>query len=315
VQQITRSRDIFTAFGIPIYESPGFEADDILGTIVATAREDKDLEVIIASGDMDTFQLVDKKRVRVYMQRKGSEIVMFDESAIKEKFGFGPTLTIDYKGLRGDTSDNIPGVKGVGETSAIKLVQTYGSLEKIYAAIDKDGVETVAHKSAVQKRFVQLVADGKDEAEFSKMLATIRDDAPIDFALPADEWRAGVDTDGVLALFSELGFRTLAARFRNMFALTAEPGMAVDGVGAKDQTKLAVMLWLLESDRTNVTFEDVLDYAQSVLGVSESSEIEAALTKRLQEAELWSVFTDIEQPLIEAVAYMNDLALPLILTT
>ena len=150
VDQIIRSRDIFTAFGIPIYECPGFEADDLLGTIAHQLKDEKEVDVVIASGDMDTFQLIDKKKVQVYTQRKGSEVVMFDEAGVKEKFGFGPKLTIDYKGIRGDTSDNIPGVPGVGETSALRLIQTYGGIEKIFNAIKKDGVEAVAKKSGVQ---------------------------------------------------------------------------------------------------------------------------------------------------------------------
>src|SRR5690606_26729908 len=149
ITQIERSRDIFKVLGIPIYEHPGFEADDMLGTIVEQVKGKKDLEVIIASGDMDTLQLIEGKRVRVVAQRKGAEVVMFDDAAVKEKFGFGPKLTIDFKGLRGDASDNIPGVPGVGEGSAIKLVSKYGPIEKIYAAIEKKGVEKVAAESGV----------------------------------------------------------------------------------------------------------------------------------------------------------------------
>jgi len=119
VAQIERSRDILAALNIPIYEYPGFEADDMLGTIVEQTKNDKDLNIIIASGDMDTLQLVSGKKVQVFTQRKGSEVAMFDEEAVKEKFGFGPKLTIDYKGLRGDPSDNSSWCAGCGEKEVL----------------------------------------------------------------------------------------------------------------------------------------------------------------------------------------------------
>jgi len=117
VSQIERSRDIFAALNIPIYEYPGFEADDMLGTIVEQTKNDQNLRIVIASGDMDTLQLVSGKKVQVFTQRKGSEVAMYDEKALIEKYGLGPKLTIDYKGQRGDVSDNIHVVQGVGEGS------------------------------------------------------------------------------------------------------------------------------------------------------------------------------------------------------
>lgn len=138
VQQIDRSRDIFKVFGIPIFEKPGFEADDMLGTIAHLTASDKDLRVIIASGDMDTMQCVDKKRVQVFTLKKGiKDTVLYDEAAVKERFGFGPKLVPDYKGLRGDTSDNIPGIAGIGEKTATTLITSFGSLEKIYKKLEK----------------------------------------------------------------------------------------------------------------------------------------------------------------------------------
>ena len=132
VQQINRSRDIFEVLGIPIYEHPGFEADDMLGTIAHQTKNDKDLTVIIASGDMDTMQCIDKKRVQVYTLRKGiKDTVMYDEKAVIERFGFGPKLVPDYKGLRGDASDNIPGIVGIGDKTATQLILEFGSIEKM----------------------------------------------------------------------------------------------------------------------------------------------------------------------------------------
>ncbi len=305
VEQIIRSRDIFAAFGIPIYEKAGFEADDMLGTIVEETKDLEDLNVIIASGDMDTLQLVDKKRVRVYTQRKGSEVAMFDEAAVKEKFGFGPLLTIDYKGIRGDVSDNIPGVPGVGETSALKLIQTFGGLEKIFKAIEKDGVEEVAKKCGVQKRFVQLVADHQEEAEFSKELATIRRDAPIDFKFPEKNWRDSMNAEAALVLFTELGFRTLGGRLKNLLSLPDESGTSAAYAPLEEIKEASVMLWLLDSDRTNVTLTDIIDYGRSFFQTTDFSEIKKALEAKLKEQDLWRLYEEIEKPLIPILEKIN----------
>jgi DNA polymerase-1 len=105
VAQMKRSRDIFSAFNIPIYDKPGFEADDMLGTIVDKTKDQKDLDIVIASGDMDTLQLVKDDKVRVYTLKKGiKDTIIYNEEAVKERFGFDPIQLIDYKGLRGDLS-------------------------------------------------------------------------------------------------------------------------------------------------------------------------------------------------------------------
>ena len=132
ISQLKRSRDVFEAFSIPIYDKEGFEADDIIGTLVEKLKDDKDADIIIASGDMDTLQLV-SDQAKIYTLRKGiSDIVIYDVAAVKERFGFGPEKMVDYKALRGDASDNIPGVPGIGETTATDLILKFGSLENIY---------------------------------------------------------------------------------------------------------------------------------------------------------------------------------------
>lgn len=313
ISQIDRSRDLFAAFGIPIYEHPGFEADDMLGTIVEQMKDNPELDIIIASGDMDTLQLVDKKKVRVFTQRKGAEVAMFDEAAVKEKFGFGPRATIDFKGLRGDASDNIPGVPGVGETSALRLIKTYGSIEKLYKALKKDGVETVAEKAGVQKRFAQLVADHEEEAAFSKMLATIRTDAPVEFSLPGKTWKEGTDIEAVLNLCSELGFRTLATRIKNLFAVSEDVSVdqAASGVSERDVHDAAVMLWLLESDRTNPSYEDIIDYGRSYFNTTDFATIQKQLREKITAHELTRVYQEIEVPLMDVIEYLNGVGVVL----
>ena len=121
VEQIIESREIFKAFNIPIYDKEGFEADDLIGTFSEILKKDKKNQIYIASGDMDTFQLVDKDQVLIYTLKKGSDILIYNEKKILEKYSFSPKQIIDYKGLAGDPSDNIPGVAGVGEKNSHKF--------------------------------------------------------------------------------------------------------------------------------------------------------------------------------------------------
>ena len=129
VSQLISSRRIFEAFGIPMYDHPGFEADDMLGTIVEMESKNKDLEIVIASGDMDTLQLVKGKKVQVFTLKKGlNDTILYDEEKVNERFGFGPEYLPDYKGLRGDPSDNIIGVPGIGEKTATTLITAFGTI-------------------------------------------------------------------------------------------------------------------------------------------------------------------------------------------
>src|SRR3989344_4796614 len=134
VAQLERAPIVYEAFGIPLYDAPGYEADDVLGTIVKQMSPRRDIDVVITSGDMDTLQLVDDKRVQVYTMRKGlTDTVLYDAEKVVERYGFPPERVVDYKALRGDPSDNIPGVKGIGEKTATELVEAFGSLDDIYS--------------------------------------------------------------------------------------------------------------------------------------------------------------------------------------
>ncbi len=303
VAQIERSRDICAVLSIPIYELPGFEADDMLGTIAAQTKQHKDLEVVIASGDMDTLQLVEKKRVKVYTLKKGiNDTILYDEAAVKERFGFPPTSIPDYKGLRGDPSDNIPGIPGIGEKSGGELVRLYGTIERLYAALHKDPAQLAA--AGIKARTITLLTEHEEEAVFSKMLATIRTDAPVTFELPAAHWRESVDVEATLSLCSELGFRTLAARIRTLFAVSdtvLETTMTTD-----QQETAAIKLWLLESDRTNSTADDIIDYGRTYLGTDDPSGIMAALDERLRSQDLWQLYETIEAPLRPVITHINS---------
>lgn len=211
IGQIGKSREVLGAFKIPICEFPGFEADDILGTIAEKVKDEKNLKVIIASGDLDTLQLVKDEEVVVYMLSKGvNEAIFYGEKAVKERFGFSPKLLPDFKGLKGDPSDNIIGVPGIGEKGASQLIQKFGSLNNIYKKIKEDESELL--KAGIKARVVQLLKENEEKARFSKELAKIRADAPIPFALPEASWKEIYDAEKVTFLFEKLGFKSLLAR-------------------------------------------------------------------------------------------------------
>lgn len=197
--QIPRVKEMTRAFNIPIYELPGFEADDCIGTLARQA-EAEDIRVIIVTGDSDELQLV-TSAVQVFMLRKGiKDIVLYDEQAVFDKYGFSAKQIPDYKGLAGDSSDNISGVVGIGAKTATDLLKQFGSVENIYEHLSEV-------KESVRKK---LEAD-KEKAFLSKELGTIDTNAPITLDLGAcvtKEFDRGV----VTVLFQELGFFSLIKR-------------------------------------------------------------------------------------------------------
>lgn len=214
VRQLIRSHDVVEAFGIPILDAAGFEADDVLGTIVQQVRKNPPaggLKIIIVSGDMDVLQLVDNERVVVYTLRKGIEdTVIYDEEKVMERYGFKPALLPDFKGLKGDPSDNIIGVKGIGEKTATEIIKNFGTLESLYKKLEQGPDGAVGIGDILKGRVVQLLREHKEDAFFSKKLATIRRDAPINFSLPTSNFQ--INNDKLTSLFEELGFTSLVAR-------------------------------------------------------------------------------------------------------
>ncbi len=305
IAQLERSRALFDALDIPRLEAPGFEADDILGTLVEQYKKHDDVELIIASGDMDTLQLVDE-RVRVYTLRKGlKDTVLYDADAVRERYGFGPESVADYKGLRGDPSDNIPGVRGIGEKTATELIVLFGSLEHIYDVL-RAGDEAFLAKG-VKKRTLELLREGEDEARFSKELATIRRDAPVRAPTPS-AWRERADLRKALALFDELGFKTLSARLRDMLGDEKERGREEHGVAdvaeaidASELAKALVGVWLLNSERTTPALQDLLE----VTNTRTFSAAHKTLMDMLRKDGLMSVYERIELPLIPVVERME----------
>ncbi|MER1987021.1 MAG: DNA polymerase I [Solibacillus sp.] len=196
-EQFPYIRKLIDAYQIKRYEQELYEADDIIGTLAQQA-ESGDAEVVIVSGDKDLTQLATEK-VTVYITRKGmTDIEKYTPAHIEEKYGLTPLQIIDMKGLMGDTSDNIPGVPGVGEKTAIKLLKEHGSVEALYEAID--GLKASKMK--------EKLIENEELAHLSKKLATILVEAPIDITLDELNY-TGPNEEELLAVWQELGFKSL----------------------------------------------------------------------------------------------------------
>ncbi len=201
--QMQRIREVVQVMNIPAFEVPGYEADDLIGSLAQQAT-DQDLDTVIITGDNDTLQLV-TPTVKVVTpgghRQKFSDAKVYDERAVEEKYGIDPVRLVDYKGLVGDKSDNIPGVTGIGDKTARQLIQKYGSIEEIYEHLDE--IESTRAKKALQGH--------QEQALLSKRLATIVTEVPIELDLEKCR-TSDYDRDKVMALFRELEFRSLVQR-------------------------------------------------------------------------------------------------------
>lgn len=209
-EQIPLVKDFLNLFNVPIFEKQGYEADDVIGTIAKQAAKRQispELEVIIITGDLDALRLVDKN-IRVFTLRRGlKDTIVYDENKVQERYsGLRPEQLTDFRALRGDPSDNIPGVTGIGEKTAIELLSRFGSLDKIYSIIEKGGkLEGV--KETVQKK----LKDYKEQAYFSRSLAEIELNVPIEFKLEKCK-KEKLDKESVVKKFKDYGFFSLVKR-------------------------------------------------------------------------------------------------------
>jgi DNA polymerase-1 len=198
IEQFERVRDVVKAFDIPIFEQEGYEADDVIGTI--SKKAPKQLETVIVTGDMDELQLVDE-RTKVYTMKRGfTDTVIYDEAAVIEKYHLAPSQFVDYKALRGDPSDNIPGVSGVGEKTASELISTYGSLDEVYNNLGN-----------IKPRIAEKLKSEKEIAYLSQKLSRIETGLEIGVDLKCCVVHE-YDRAKVFSLFQELGFKSLLSK-------------------------------------------------------------------------------------------------------
>ena len=209
--QIPMVKKLALDFNIPVFEKSGFEADDLIGTI---AREvDGEVEKIIVTGDKDTLQLVND-HTKVYSMSRGlSDSILYDVNLVKEKMGVRVDQIIDYKALRGDPSDNIPGVPGIGDKMAIILLDKFETLDKLYEYVDKSSEQK---EEKIKARIFGLLKEYKKQAYLSYELATIKCDVPMDFDLEQARF-ADLDKEKIVKSLSDLEFKSLLPRMQKIF--------------------------------------------------------------------------------------------------
>lgn len=206
ITQIPITKNILQSLNIPIYEKAGLEADDIIG-IVTNLSKQKNIPVIIVTGDMDALQLVDEN-TNVYTLRRGlKDTIIYNPKLVEQRYGFTPEYLIDYKALRGDPSDNIPGVKGIGDKTATELIKKFQTIEKIYDFLEKDP-NTTEIKPGIKKKLV----NDKKMAFLSKKLATIVTDKPLPKFKIEDCVVKEYNQDNAIKLFQKLEFKSLINR-------------------------------------------------------------------------------------------------------
>jgi len=342
ISQIIKAHELFGKFGIKVFEEPGFEADDIIGAFAKKFAKEPDLKIVILTGDLDTLQLVSDDKIVVQTMKKGvSDTVIYNEKAVEERYGLKPEQLPDYKGLAGDPSDNIPGVKGIGPKGASKLLQEYGTIEKTYESVDDS--HPLAKKLLPQK----------EQAFFSKKLATINSGVKLNVSLEGLAFN-GLDTKSLTKYFTELGFTSLLKRtFAQapfvqtdrtehqenesvVFVSGLDCALANKEIFESDKLKVAfdwkpiikalkqrnvavkeplfdikIAGWLLDPDQKEITLRTL---AQRFLykDVPENPSIETLqeifrfLKRKLKDYELLPVFEKIEMPLIKVLAAMEQ---------
>ncbi|MCX6791418.1 MAG: hypothetical protein NT149_00040 [Candidatus Gottesmanbacteria bacterium] len=211
VDQIPKVHALVSGFGIPIFEKDGFEADDVIGTIAKHAKKDGIDQIIIVTGDRDMLQLVEDEKILVYMPTKGlSEAKLYREKDVFERMGVSPKLIPDYKALAGDSSDNYPGVPGIGPKTAVLLLTKYKSLEKIL-------------------KTKELTSSEKENAHMSHDLATIRTNVPLSGALVP---LGSLNRPEAVKELTTLGFRSLLKR---IIGETSQPAVAKAMAGKQQE--------------------------------------------------------------------------------
>ncbi|MBI2861488.1 MAG: DNA polymerase I, partial [Chloroflexi bacterium] len=211
--QFERTREVVRAFAFPIYEVEGFEADDVIGSLAHQA-DLHGIDTVIVTGDLDALQLVGP-RVRVLTTRRGiTDTMLYDEQAVQERYGLSAVQIVDYKAIVGDVSDNIPGLPGIGEKTAARLLQQFDSLDNIYKNL-----------ALIPQKIASTLEQGRQQAFLNRQLVTIVTD--MDVTLDTEACRVGrEDRRKLVALFRELEFKSLLAR------LSPEAGVKAESQGA-----------------------------------------------------------------------------------
>lgn len=262
--QIPRIKEVVAALNIPIFEKQGFEADDVLGTLAKTLceKENGKGRVMILTGDLDTLQLVNNC-IHIYTIRKGlSDMFIYDPAAVRDRFGLRPDQMLDYKALRGDPSDNIKGVTGIGEKGAAVLIKDFGSIEKLYEAIQSGKAER-----KIKPKTLQLLIDQEKDARFAYELSTIVCNVEMDTAVPAYEFTTA-HVKKVLELFHQLEFQSLVAKLPKNYH-----SQITDGADVADEEEQVVIEQSVDVGKQNYILIDSEKAIGDLVGKLKKSKI------------------------------------------
>jgi len=246
--QIPRVKEILTVFKIPIFEQSGYEADDIIGTVAKKiqSKDGKNVQILILTGDMDNLQLISKNVSVLYAPPSAAkEQIIYDAKKVAERFeGLSPEQMVDFKGLKGDPSDNIPGVRGIGEKTAIILLNRFKTIEKLYEAIEKNKA------AGIRGSVLEKLKLGKNAAFFSKKLATIKQNVPIKFNLKESEF-GKFDKNKIIEIFQNLGFVSLINRLSGGQKQARLPEPAAQAAGGQGTLAMSPGVGIVGSSVSN----------------------------------------------------------------
>lgn len=244
--QVPIVKEVAQALDIPIFELDGFEADDLIGTITLRAEKETEFESYIVTGDMDSLQLVNP-RTKVYSMSRGlNDSTTYDEAQVKERYGLVPAQIVDYKALRGDVSDNIPGVKGIGEKTATELLQNFKTLDGVYKAVEKND-------NKIKLRIIELLKTYRDDAYMSQSLATIKRDVKFDLnweALKLDTF----DLKKAIELFTKLEFKSLINKLNLIKGIENGKEKTIAPIDKFERNKQQKKYFLISDDKSFAEF-------------------------------------------------------------
>lgn len=342
ISQLKEAHRLFSAFGIPTFEKAGFEADDLIGTIAQKFKKEKGIRIIILTGDMDTLQLVEDPFLAVEALKKGvSETVVYDEKAVKERYDIIPKQLTDYKGLVGDASDNIPGVRGIGPKSAARLLNKYGTLEEILKKLPENDPS------------YEKIKRSEKEAILSKKLGTVKCDVPLSVSLEDMRFSYDPGKESIVDYFKLFGFDSLLKRIgketvkkpaekrlKNKSGNAPKHSVVLDekdvpknGAGGvlvaydwktifkknpeaatRDIFDVLIAAWLVDSNQKDLSLSSIASrFIEKGVQIESREEKYSAIealfehfTKKLEEYDLKKVFYEIETPLISVLAEIES---------
>jgi DNA polymerase I len=214
-EQFSTIKNILKAFTVPVLEKQGYEADDVIGTVVEkVSQKHPDIENIVLTGDLDTLQLINRQ-TKIFTPKRGiSQPILYDAKKLRERYeNLSPEQIIEFKALKGDPSDNIPGVPSIGEKTTLKILKRFQNIQNLYTVLESPEKE----KKLLEEKFlsatiIKKLKENKDQAFFSRELATIYRDIPIEFSLQKARWNP--DLEKITTALLEKGLRTPARRFQ-----------------------------------------------------------------------------------------------------